>query len=82
LNKYRVAAKERLICLAIFSIGQPSKYRKRTASYCISGKDSMSLASTNDLEISQVADDFQRGPLAGNGASNKLLLGHTSHSLP
>ena len=37
---------------------------------------------TDDFKIGQVADNLNRGPFVGNGASDKLLLGHASHSLP
>jgi hypothetical protein len=36
----------------------------------------------DNLEVGQMADDFQSGSLARDGAGNELLGGHSGHGLP
>ena len=47
----------------------------------ILGNHPLHPVATDDLEVGQMADDLQSGPLAGKGAGHELLLGQPGHGL-
>ena len=65
-------------------VGQPGSERLLVTAeqgWFVLGNHSLYPVRTDDLEVCQMADDLQRGPLAGNGPGEELLAAHPGSSL-